>query len=351
MLRSPRSLPVALRPFDDESLGSWLSRTGGVYDCSVADLLRDFNPCGRDQAVQLDLQPDCDLLGFVGNLLSTDISILKRCTLAQVYPEWLRGWIGRTPPEWHVTDRRTYDSSDVVPAICPLCLSSDLRAGRSQYIRLSWYCAVYTVCQIHRTPMVCCCSSALRHHHLVTQTVWPIHRACCLRCRRNLDCPQGWEAEVDQSAISALLTFESMLRNAINQPRRGLANASELGVSLGPIRDLAWALMRPVSGTSFRALHFLHLPQFRMPHGFNTPAEASNWLACGPIGVRRSILAVIASLILPASICQTLTHGVGRGLPFWTKLRSYHTPDTRREFERRAAKWSECDANALEFYR
>jgi hypothetical protein len=41
------------------------------------------------------------------------------------------------------------------------------------------------------------------------------------------------------------------------------------------------ALMRPVAGTTKRALHFMHTRQFIPPAGFDTPVEAENWLSCG----------------------------------------------------------------------
>jgi hypothetical protein len=83
----------------------------------------------------------------------------------------------------------------------------------------------------------------------------------------------------------------------------------------------------------------------------NTPVWSSNWLASGPIGLRRSLLAVIAGLILPASMCRTLTPEAGRGLPFWTKLRACHSPADRSEFSQRTARWGRLAAAALDFYR
>jgi hypothetical protein len=142
-----------------------------------------------------------------------------------------------------------------------------------------------------------------------------------------------------------------MLRDAITQQQEADASAYDFGVLIEPIQDLAWALMRPVSGSSLRVLHFMQTPQFRVPPGLNTPIESSNWLASGSIGLRRSLLAVIASLILPASMCHTLTSEAGRGLPFWTKLRTCHSPEDRSEFSQRTVKWSRLAAAALDFYR
>jgi hypothetical protein len=314
-------------------------------------LLSGFVSSDRKTFEQIDLQPCGNVLSPLGILLSTSVLALKECTLAQAHPEWLVQWIGRTQPLWHVTDHRTVDRYRVLPAVCPLCLSDDLRAGRSQYTRLAWYCAIITICPVHRAPMVSCCSSEVWHQPFATLKGMPIHRSFCLRCRRHLDCPQSWGSHVDRHAISALLFFESMLRNTIIQQRPADASAYDAGVLLDPVQDLAWALMRPVSGSSLRVLHFLQTPQFRVPPGLNTPVESSHWLASASIGLRRSLLAVIASLILPASMCRTLTSEAGRGLPFWTKLRACHSPEDRSEFSRRTARWGRLAAAALDFYR
>lgn len=229
-------------------------------------------------------------------------------------------------------------------------VSDDLRAGHSQYLRLAWYCSILTICPLHRTPMVSCCSAEVWHRSFATQTDMPMHRLCCLRCCRHLDC-QSWGPHVDQHAISALLFFESMLRDAISRRWEADVPAYDFMVLIEPIQDLAWALMRPVSWSSLRALHFLQIPQFKVPPGLNTPVESSNWLASGPIGLRRSLLAVIASLILPASMCRTLIPDAGRGLPLWTKLRACHSPADRSEFSQKTARWSRLAAAALDFYR
>jgi hypothetical protein len=55
--RPPRSLPVALRPYPDEGLGSWLSRTGAIYGCTTGELLSQFVKSERKPFDQIDLQP------------------------------------------------------------------------------------------------------------------------------------------------------------------------------------------------------------------------------------------------------------------------------------------------------
>jgi hypothetical protein len=276
--RPPHSLPVALRPYPDEGLASWLSRTGAIYGCTAGELISQFVEAEREPFDEIDLKPSCNVLSPLGDLLSTTVSDLEKCTIAQAHPEWLIRWIGRTQPLWHVADHRTFDRSTVIPAVCPLCLSDDLRAGHSQYLRLAWYCSILTICPLHRTPMVSCCSAEVWHRSFATHADMLMHRWCCLRCCRHFDCPQNWGTHVDQHAISALLFFESTLRGAISQRWEADVSAYDSMVLVEPIQDLAWQLMQPLSWSSLRALHFLQTPQFKGPLGLNTPVESSNWL-------------------------------------------------------------------------
>jgi hypothetical protein len=80
--------------------------------------------------------------------------------------------------------------------------------------------------------------------------------------------------------------------------------------------------------------------EFRVPMGFNTPVNADNWLSCGPLAVRRSILAVFASLILPTQASGTLISHCGRGRTFWKAMKSLHCSENRQAFKDRAARMS-----------
>jgi hypothetical protein len=122
-------------------------------------------------------------------------------------------------------------------------------------------------------------------------------------------------------------------------------------VLIEPIQDLAWALMRPVSWSSLRALHFLQTLQFKVPPGLNTPVESSNWLAWGdwlapkPLGSDRQLDPARFNVPNSYTACRK------GDLPFWTKLRACHSPADRSEFSQRTARWSRLAAAALDFYR
>jgi hypothetical protein len=118
--RAPRSLPVALRPYPDEGLGSWLSRTGAIYGCTAGELISQLVRPEREPFDQIDLQPPGNVLSHIGVMLSTTAFNLEKCTLAQAHPEWLVRWISLTQPRWHITNHCTFDRTTVLSAVSAL---------------------------------------------------------------------------------------------------------------------------------------------------------------------------------------------------------------------------------------
>jgi hypothetical protein len=151
-------LPVAFRPYPDEALTSWLSRAAAVYGYTSRELLSTYRDFEREKFENVDLQPNPAARDFIQALVGGSIDKLRACTLSTVYPHWVPNWIGRTPPLWHTNESRTVATVGLCPATCPFCLIEDLESGRSQHLRLSWYCSITTVCPIHRNPLFTCCS-------------------------------------------------------------------------------------------------------------------------------------------------------------------------------------------------
>jgi hypothetical protein len=114
--------------------------------------------------------------------------------------------------------------------------------------------------------------------------------------------------------------------------------------------DATWALMQPVVGTQYRVLHTLRTTEFRVPMGFNTPVTSDHWLSCRSLEIRRSILAVLASLILDIQTCCTLMSYCGRGRIFWRAMKLLHGSEDRQAFKCRAANWSPELIDAVDFY-
>jgi hypothetical protein len=350
--RSLDRLPVALRPYPDETLSSWLSRTASVYGCTAQELLNSYHPFRQEPIDVIDLQPSDATLTSLHVLLGTHPAQLDACTLAGVYPTWIPDWLSRPSPLWNVSERRTVAVAGLSPAVCSFCLREDIRKGQSQYSRLGWYCAISTICPIHRAPLFSCCPTNLYHERLPVQSGAPTARSYCLDCHANLDRLSLWDFRADEEARRAVAQFESLLRSALSERRLpGFANQDlESAHLLSLVQDLTWGLMRPVAGTTKRALHFMHTPQFIPPVGFNTPVEAENWLSCGSLVLRRCILAIVASLFLPAAACGALVPECGRGTPFWTTMRSLHNADDRKTLSDKATLWNPQLREAVDFY-
>ncbi len=235
------------------------------------------------------------------------------------------------------------------PSVCLFCLTEDLENNRSQYLRLSWLSSITTICPVHFTPLVRCCS-AYSPNSLAHGNDWSQNgRMRCTACRSYFD---SCHHPAELQSLFAIARLECLLRAAlagnriVNLGGRYLSRESLLLF----VEDATWALMQPVVGTQYRALHTLQTTEFPVPMGFNTPVNADHWLSCGSLEIRRSILAVLASLILDTQTCSTLMSHYGRGRAFWKAMKLLHCSEDRRSFKERAASWSPDLIDAVDFY-
>jgi hypothetical protein len=198
--------------------------------------------------------------------------------------------------------------------------------------------------------MASCCSeyvpTSLAHGNDWSQN----DRLHCSACRKYCDSLNG--QAIESQPLFAVARLEGLLRAGLTGVRTldigdQLIDSQSL---LLFVEDVTWALMQPLLGSPFRALHSLQTLQFRVPMGFNTPVQSDSWLSCAPLAIRRSLLAVLASLILPAAVCGTLISQGGRGRDFWKSMKWLHGAENRRELLDRALFWSPDLAEAVEFY-
>lgn len=346
----PRRLPVTFRPYTDESLTSWLSRAAAVYGCTLREMLssyRGFHPSIFDN---IDLEPCPAALHFIQSLVGSSLEALQACTLATSYPHWLPNWICCASPLWSVSERRTVPEKGLTPAICAFCLMEDLELGRSQYLRLSWHCSVATICPTHLMPLVTCCSASKSQAFAHGQDCYWRGQLYCLECGGAFR--HAAASPADPRAIFAVAYLERLLRAALAGSRLVDLNDKILSTSsLFPfVEDTTWALMLLVTGSPYRALHSLRTPAFPVPMGFNTPADSNNWLCFGPLAIRRSILGVLASLLLPPAMCGPLIPDGGTGRTFWKSLRALQSPAQRQAFRDRTDRWSAELLEAIDFY-
>ena len=345
-------LPVAFRPYPDEALTSWLSRAAAAYGCTSRELLYAYRDFEREQFENVDLQPNPAALDFIQVLVGASINKLRACTLTTVYPHWIPNWISRTPPLWHTNECRTVTTIGLCPAICPFCLIEDLQSDRSQHLRLSWYCSITTVCPIHLSPLFTCCSGYSSESLAHGQDRLQSHRLYRTGCRGVLDLRYNSTSKSDPQALFQVAQFERLLRSALANERILILGKYSLASEclLLFAEDMARALMRPLVGSQYRILHALQTPQFRVPSGFNTPVDVPSWLSSGSLVLRRSIIAILANLVLSEiSHCSLGSEGI-RGRAFWKTLRSLQDPNDGRTLRDRAVCWGHVLPEVVEFY-
>jgi hypothetical protein len=344
-------LPIAFRPHPDEALSSWLSRTAAVYGFSLPELLVHCGEWGRSARKFMDVQLNAMDSFKLECLLGCAPERILTCTVEGACPELLPQWVSQVPPWWNITERLTVLKPGFSPAICAYCLLEDLENDQSQYLRLRWYCALTTVCPVHRMPMQQCCHdfipvSRLHGHHRSSRA-----RLYCGACFRALD---ERSCSIDFVASTSLANFEGTLRSAISSKYVSVCSGR---IVPGPsvvrfIEDLVWALMQPLSGTPYRILHAMQRNPFRVPNGFNTPVQVANWLSFAPLAVRRSLLAVIAGVLQPESTLWPAdfgSFGVGTKT-FWRLLRERLSSAAIKELSVRAEHWHPILCEEAGFY-
>lgn len=344
-------LPVAFRPFPGEALSSWMSRAASIYGLSMTELLAECCEWNRSACEFMDVHLNATDSFALECLLGCGTGQILACTIAGTFPDLLPQWINQVSPGWNLSEHRTVLKPGFRPAICSYCLAEDLDCGRSQHVRLSWYCSVTTICSSHRIPLRQCCQNFMPVSQSCGQHGLHRARLRCASCSHLLD---DFLGRADAFACESLANFESTLRAAISAKHVSMPNGAAIpGRSLLQfVQDLVWALMKPLQGTPHRIVHALQRDPFRMPFGFNTPVDVSHWLSFGSLLLRRCLLAVVAGLLQPENPLWPAdfgTLGVGTRR-FWRLLRERLSPSAAAELLARAEQWHPILCEMSGFY-
>jgi hypothetical protein len=89
---------------------------------------------------------------------------------------------------------------------------------------------------------------------------------------------------------------------------------------------------------------------FRIPFGFNTRADVPDWLSRGSLLLRRSILAVLASLLLGDEIGRFLRPADHSDKPMRLIMKSQHFIGDSKRIRNKAELWHFALQKAVGFY-
>lgn len=208
---------LALEPYADELLSSWLARRQSVRPAPFKPLLRAYrNFSGRWR--HPDVHPSKSLIAELAakyNIAPTRIAKLGLCyRYPRISPDFV-SW-RYAPPDFPAADWAPAPALRL--AWCSRCLAEDYAAGRPAYIRADWAVAAASFCSHHHWPLVNRCVACGKAQWSTKRLPRGPPRMYCTHCHRGLERahPKALEiAAVAQPIWDMIATFEAALRGAL----------------------------------------------------------------------------------------------------------------------------------------
>jgi hypothetical protein len=194
-----REWPICPRPEHDESLPSWIERIGREYGMSAAALVNSIDAPSGPRA-RWPAPPTLQRLyesRFVDRLVL--LSRLSPLTCTALWPP-MTGW------ELREFTFRAY---------CPLCCLKDIRAGRTPYGRQCWQQSWWTVCALHRYPLVADKPRAPSGYETTWSAAELRQDMQFLAANRYRDLKVASESEIRRVMLGSLLEIERALADAL----------------------------------------------------------------------------------------------------------------------------------------
>jgi hypothetical protein len=324
-------------------------RIAGVYHLDPRTLAVEHLGWPADTLVEIDLGPAERIRREFSQLTRLSENAVERHTVRGANPGWLPDWVTLRTPVWNTTDYKPLFPAGVLFNVCPACLHEDLNQG-GPFIRMGWLCAATTICNEHVLPLRECFDSLdspfeCRHGRSGLRFSYYGHQ-------------EGLDAPLYDRQSSKMLAmmgeFERTVRSALTA--RSHVSGSNFDVCaneefISVVEDLTWALLQMVGVDGTRMVHYFQTEPFPVPRGWRAPFPVET-LSRADIGLRRSVLAVVACLLrprqfaelsrtsprlcLPSRYSELLRHlGITRS--DWLLSRAHRWPPAFREQMERAA--------------
>ena len=210
-----RRLPVAPRPFRDETLSSWLGRVACRYGLGApslaAGLATPDDPFDASLSPIDDISPGLDRIALWARAGALDPARLRRMTLAERHP--------RRPLAWFL-DAGPAAVQPAMPgppsAVCLACFHADRTAGRDGYCRASWLLAERCVCPAHGRMVIDQCPNCHAHLRIAFRLRENRARPVCARCEGVLESRGGEGDGLMRDLAAALLAMQARIGAAVD---------------------------------------------------------------------------------------------------------------------------------------
>lgn len=236
-----RSIPLAPRPFSDESVRSWIGRIAARYDLEPPELLTRL-AAGRvvyaARLASLDWQEDAELEPLLAQAARLDEVQIKALRLGlEARPE---------PARWHRQGL----------AWCPACACKDVACHGETYERAVWRLGCCAACPTHRLLLTDFCP-VCTYGRVDFRAVAGRQRLVCALCKQLVDTSPEGELLAHRRGRFALVQRPEVthLAFALQAVLLGVAAGSastdpwRLGLSASRltvvVRELAAALVWP----------------------------------------------------------------------------------------------------------
>jgi hypothetical protein len=210
-----RRLPVAPRPFRDETLSSWLGRVACRYGLDApalaACLAFPDNPSNAPRPPIDDISANSGQIALWARACAVDPARLRRMTLAARNPRRPRAWFLNRD----LVATRMVISPPPSP-VCPACFDDDWVAGHDGYLRASWLLAERCVCPAHGRMLIDQCPSCHAHVHVAFRLRENRARAVCARCEGALELGAGEGDRYSGGMSPVLVTMQARIAAAVD---------------------------------------------------------------------------------------------------------------------------------------
>ena len=230
-------LPVAPRPFRDETLSSWLGRIACRYGLDApalaACLAAPDDPFDAPRPPIDDISPSVGQIALWARAAAVDPARLRRMALAERHP--------RRPLAWFL-NRDLAATLPVMPRpsspVCLACFDADRAAGHDGYCRASWRLPERCVCPAHRRMLIDQCPNCHGRLGVAFRLRENRARPVCARCESGLEGRGGEDEGFLRDMATALLAMQARIAAAVDQTPMDRSRLEEIiGALWSPLDD------------------------------------------------------------------------------------------------------------------
>lgn len=227
-----RRLPVAPRPFREETLSSWLGRVACRYGLDAPTLAaclasRDAPSAAWPPPID-DISPSSDQIDLWARACAVDPARLRRMALGERHPRRTLAWFAN----------RGLAAAWAPAPVCLACFDADRVAGRDGHCRANWLLAERCVCPAHGRMLIDQCPHCHGRLRVAFRLRENLAAAVCARCAEAFGDRGGQGDGALRGMANALLAIQARIAAALDHvPMRRSRLEEVIAMLWAPVDD------------------------------------------------------------------------------------------------------------------